>query len=58
LPLQDIENIMKQAAEDSSGGNFTIKEKADNIASLFQKIADKRGLVHKLNKKPANKKTE
>lgn len=49
---------MKQAAEDSSGGNFTIKEKADNIASLFQKIADKRGLVHKLNKKPANKKTE
>jgi hypothetical protein len=27
LPLQDIENIMKQAAEDSSGGNFTIKEK-------------------------------
>lgn len=55
LPLQDIENAMKQVVENSAFNNLTIKEKAENIASLFQHYAAKQGIVLKLRKKPAEK---
>jgi predicted transcriptional regulator len=55
LPLQDIENAMKQVAENSSFNNLTIKEKAENIASIFQHYSTKQGIVLKLRKKPTEK---
>ncbi|MDD4168870.1 MAG: DUF3795 domain-containing protein [Desulfotomaculaceae bacterium] len=51
LSLQDIENAMKQAAENSSFSSLTIKEKAENIASIFQHYAAKQGIGLKLRKK-------
>lgn len=53
LPLQDIENVMKQVIEDASLN--TIKEKAEKIASLFQDLAVRHELILKLRKKPVKK---
>ena len=53
LPLQDIENAIKHAAENTSYN--TIKEKAEIIASLFKDLAVQNGLVLKLRKKPVKK---
>lgn len=36
LPLEDIENVMKQVVENTSH-DYTIKEKIEHIASLFKK---------------------
>lgn len=55
LPLQDIENVMKLIAENILFNKLTIKEKAENIASLFQDIAIQQGLILKLRKKPVKK---
>ena len=55
LPLQDIENVMKQV-EESPLNNLTIKEKAEIIVSLFQDIALSQGLILKLRKKPVKSK--
>lgn len=55
LPLQDIENVMKQV-ENTSCDKLTTKEKAENIVSLFQDIARKQGLILKLRKKSAKNK--
>lgn len=52
LPLQDIESVMKQVAENGSFSNFTIKEKAEKVVALFQNLAIQHGLVLKLRKKP------
>lgn len=53
LPLQDIENVMKQFSEDKSFNNLPAKEKAEHLVSLFQDIAIRQGLVLKIRKKPA-----
>lgn len=55
LPLQDIENVMNQVAEDTSLNNLTIKEKAKKIASLFQNLAVQQGLALRLRKKSVKK---
>ena len=55
LPLQDIENVMKQIAEDSLD-YLTMKEKAEIIVSFFQDIAIKQGIILKLRKKPVKTK--
>jgi len=55
LPLQDIENVMKLIAENTSFNNLAIKEKAENIVSLFQDIAVQQGLILKLRKKSVKK---
>lgn len=55
LPLEDIENIMKQVEENTVFDNLTIKEKSEYFVSLFQNIAVQRGLVLRLRKKPAKK---
>lgn len=52
LPLQDIENVMNQIAEDMSFKNYTIKEKAEEVFSLFQKIAFQQGISLKIRKNP------
>lgn len=43
---------MKQVVEDTSH-DYTIKEKIEHIAALFKNIADQKGPVLKLRKKPA-----
>ena len=50
LQLHDIENVMKQIAEDSLDG-ITMKEKAEIIVSFFHDIAIKQGIILKLRKK-------
>ena len=55
LPLQDIENVMKQIAENVSLNNLTTKEKAENIVSRFQDLAVQHGLILKLRKKPVKR---
>lgn len=52
LPLPDIENVMRQVAEDVSFNNLQIKEKTERIASLFQNLATRQGLILKIRKKP------
>ena len=52
LPLQDIEKIMSQTANNTLLNKLTIKEKADYVVSLFQSFAAQEGLVLKLRKKP------
>lgn len=56
LPLQDIENVMNHIANDTSFNNFTIKEKAENIVSLFQNLAIQQGLALRLRKKRSKSK--
>ncbi len=48
LSLRDIENIMKQIAENSSCSS--LKEKAELAVSLFQNLAVRQGIVLKLRK--------
>jgi hypothetical protein len=55
LPLQDIDNVMKQVVENTSFNNLTIQEKAENVVSLFQNFAIQQGLVIRLRKKPVKK---
>ncbi|MFT4104144.1 MAG: DUF3795 domain-containing protein [Lacrimispora sp.] len=55
LPLKDIENVMEQVVKDASFHDRTAKEKEENIASLFQEMAARQGLILKLRKKPAKK---
>jgi hypothetical protein len=55
LPLQDIENVMKQVVENISFNNLTIKEKAEMVTSLFQNLAIQQGLVLRLRKRPDKK---
>lgn len=55
LPLQDLENVMNQIAEDTSSNNLTVKEKAEKVISLFQNLAIQQGLELKLRKKPMKK---
>ncbi len=52
ISLQDIERIINQVTNNTSLNQLTIKEKADYVVSLFQKIAIQEGLVLKLHKKP------
>ena len=52
LPLQDIENVINQVAEDISFKNLTMKEKAEKVVSLFQNLAVQQGLALRLRKKP------
>ncbi len=56
LEIQDLREVMNQLAEamDSQAGGLSLKEKAAIAAELFQMMADKRGVVLKLNKKPKN----
>lgn len=51
LPLKDIENVMNYVVENASFNNLTIKEKAENIVSLFQDLAAKQGIILRLRKK-------
>lgn len=53
LPLQKIENVIEQAANNPSSGALNLKEKTANVFSLFQDYASQEGLVLKLRKKPA-----
>ena len=55
LPLEDIEHVMKQIVENTSLDNSTIKEKAEYVVSLFQNVADQKGLTLKIRKKPTRK---
>lgn len=55
LPLQDIENVMKQVVENRSFNNLIIKEKAEKVTSLFQNFAIQQGLVLKLRNKLVKK---
>lgn len=52
LPLQDLENVMNQIAEDASFNSLKIKEKAEKAVSLFQNLAIQQELELKLRKKP------
>jgi len=52
LPLQQIEKIMEQAANNPSLDTLGIKEKSAYMVSLFQEVALQEGLVLKLRKKP------
>lgn len=52
-PLQQIESIMEQAANNSYLSTLGIKEKSAYIVSLFQEYASQEGLVLKLRKKLA-----
>lgn len=54
LPLQDLQNVINQIAQDTSLNNLTIKEKAEKVVSLFQNLAVFQGLDLKLRKKPKN----
>jgi len=58
LPLPIIENVMKQVVENISLNNFTIKEKAKNVVSLFQNAAVQQGLTLKLRKKGSKEEKE
>lgn len=69
LELQDLRNAMEQIVRETSGGGMqetaketvqemTLKEKAAAAVGCFQAIAQETGIVLKLNKKPAKKKTE
>jgi len=53
LSLQAIKDAMQKADKHVSLQALTIKDKADYVASLFQDIAVRQGLVLKLRKKPA-----
>ena len=55
LPLQDIKDVMKQIVENTSLNNLAVKEKAENVASLFQNLAVKQGIALKLRKKSVKK---
>lgn len=50
LPLQEIEKVMKQVADNIYLNELTIKEKAEYVVSLFQNIAVQQGVVLKLRK--------
>lgn len=52
-PLQQIEKIVEQAANNSSLHALSLREKAAFMVSLFQDYASQEGLVLKLRKKPA-----
>ncbi|MFA5561426.1 MAG: DUF3795 domain-containing protein [Eubacteriales bacterium] len=51
LPLQDIENVMKQLTAAPSLPHLPIKEKAEKVVFLFGRLALQQGLVLKLRKK-------
>ena len=53
LPLPQIEEIIEQAANNSSIRSLSIKDKAVYMVALFQDSASQEGLVLKLRKKPS-----
>jgi hypothetical protein len=55
LELQDLKSAMEHIKEFEKD-NLSLKEKASNAANVFQDVAAKRGIVLKLNKKPAKSK--
>jgi len=55
LPLKDIEHVINQVVYNRDLNNLTIKERAEHIVSLFQKLAIKHGVVLRLRKNPPNK---
>lgn len=52
LPLQDLENIIRQIADNPAYRDIPVKEKAEHIAALFQEAASREGVLLKLRKPP------
>ncbi|MDW7669855.1 MAG: DUF3795 domain-containing protein, partial [Bacillota bacterium] len=55
LPVEDIENIMRQVSENSYINNLEKKEKSEYLVNLFQNLANQQGILLKLRKKPFKK---
>lgn len=51
LELEEIKSVMEQIENETSSANITSKEKAAIAVKLFEAVADKQGIVLKLNKK-------
>lgn len=55
LELEDVKAIMKQMESETKGDDPALKEKAAYAAGLFRAMADRRGIILKLNRKPGKK---
>ena len=55
LSLEDIESVLVEIKNNKSCKDISLKDKAEHIASLFQNIASRKGIILKLRKKPVKK---